>query len=181
MTEEELIGLLADRSGEHFAEETARRICGAEAVGMLYRIATGPLDALPKPLRHRVRFRSAYVLERICFTAPGCFLPCAEDFCRRAFPACMDPSARRHFAKIMVELLRWLRPDPEVLDGIARTAAEWTVDPAAKVAVRVWTMEVLKRCRSRVAWVDDMWEDLLEAQALGATPGIENRLRKSWR
>ena len=181
MTEEELTGVLIDRWRSDFAEHAARRIVEAEAVGVLYRIATGAFDNLPKPERHKVCFRAAYVLERVCFTAPERFLPYAEDFCRRAFPACVDPSARRHFGKIMVGLLPWVHPGQDVLERIAETAAEWAVEPGAKVAVRVWAMEVLKGCRSRVEWVDETWEDLVEAQATGATPGIVTCLRKSWR
>ena len=136
---------------------------------------------MPKPVRHKIRFRAAYVLERLYFTAPEHFMPHAEAFCRRDFPACGDPSARRHFAKIMADLLRRVHPDSDVLDGVAGAAAEWAVDPAAKVAVRVWAVEVLKRCRGRVAWVDEIWDDLLETQAQTASPGIESRLRRSWR
>lgn len=202
MSDEELIGALDDRWQEHFADGMARRVCEAGAVGVLYRIAAGlpgedkdsgesggtgktglsrGIGALPNPVRHKIRFRAAYVLERLYFTAPEHFMPHAETFCRRDFPACGDPSARRHFAKIMADLLRRIHPDSDVLDGVAGAAAEWAVDPAAKVAVRVWAVEVLKRCRGRVAWVDEIWDDLLAAQALTASPGIESRLRRSWR
>lgn len=184
MTEEELIGALSDRWQEHFADEMARRVCVAEAVGVLYRIAADPddrLGTLPKPARRKIGFRAAYVLERVCMRSWAAFQPCAEDFCRRAFPACTDPSARRHFGKIMIELLQRMQPDPEVLERIAETAAEWAVESGSKVAVRVWAMEVLKVCRGRIGWVDECWEDLVEAQAAGASPGIVSRLRRSWR
>ncbi|HIY69435.1 MAG TPA: hypothetical protein H9828_08460 [Candidatus Alistipes intestinigallinarum] len=184
MTEEELIGALSDRWQEHFADEMARRVCAAEAVGVLYRIAAGPddrLGTLPKPERRKIGFRAAYVLERVSLRSWTAFLPFAEDFCRRAFPACTDPSVRRHFRKIMIELLRRVCLDPEVLERIAETAAEWAVEPGSKVAVRVWAMEVLKVCRGRIGWVDECWEDLVEAQAAGASPGIVSRLRRSWR
>lgn len=184
MTEEELIGALSDRWQEHFVDEMARRVCAAEAVGVLYRIAADPddrLGTLPKPARRKIGFRAAYVLERVCMRSWAAFQPCAEDFCRRAFPACTDPSARRHFGKIMIELLQRMQPDPEVLERIAETAAEWAVEPGSKVAVRVWAMEVLKACRGRIGWVDESWEDLVEAQAAGASPGIGSRLRRSWR
>lgn len=184
MTEEELIGALSDRWQEHFADEMARRVCAAEAVGVLYRIAADPddrLGTLPKPARRKIGFRAAYVLERVCMRSWAAFQPCGEDFCRRAFPACTDPSARRHFGKIMIELLQRMQPDPEVLERIAETAAEWAVEPGSKVAVRVWAMEVLKACRGRIGWGDESWEDLVEAQAAGASPGIGSRLRRSWR
>lgn len=181
MTGEELIALLSDRWQEHFADEMARRVCDAGAVGELYRLVTDMPGRIPKPLRHKLLFRGAYVLERICFRDRDAFLPYEEDFCRRAFPACADPSARRHFGKIMIDLLERTCPDAETLDRIAEAAAEWAADPSTKVAVRVWAMEVLKRCRGRVAWVEEVWRDLLELQTAGATPGIESRMRRSWR
>jgi len=54
-------------------------------------------------------------------------------------------------------------------------------DPGTKVAVRIWAVEVLKHCRERVGWVAEAWDDLVETMAHGATPGIECRMRKSWK
>ena len=65
--------------------------------------------------------------------------------------------------------------------GIAEAAAEWAVDPGSKVAVKVWAVEVLCRCRDRVGWVAESWDDIVEAVAADATPGLACRLRKSWR
>lgn len=55
------------------------------------------------------------------------------------------------------------------------------VDPGAKVAVKIWAVEVLKHCRRRVGWVQEVWDDLVETMAHDATPGIEVRMRKSWK
>lgn len=41
--------------------------------------------------------------------------------------------------------------------------------------------KVLKRCRERVGWVAELWDDIVETVALDATPGIESRMRKSWK
>ena len=117
-----MIEALSNRWREHFADEMARRICDAEAVGVLYRLVTEPLEGIPTPLRHKLLFRGAYVLERIYFTDRTAFLPHAEAFCRRDFAACSDPSVRRHFGKIMTDLLERARPDAASLDGIAETA-----------------------------------------------------------
>lgn len=181
MTDAEVIDLLRARFYEHFADAVAEKVVAADAVDVLYRVATAPHETLPSAARHRVLFRSAYVLERVYFTARARFLPLADDFCRRAYPECCDASARRHFGKMMSDLLTRVRPDAPTLGRIAETAAEWAVDPQSKVAVRVWAVEVLKRCRGRVAWVDEVWDDVVEAQARGATPGIVSRLRRSWR
>lgn len=180
MTDAELLDLLRARFYERFADAVAEKVVAADAVGVLYRVATSRHEAFPKAVRHQLLFRSAYVLERVYFTARTAFLPHAEDFCRRAFPECRDASARRHFGKMMSDLLTQVRPDMQTLERIAETAADWAVDPASKVAVRVWAVEVLKQCRERVEWVAGAWDDLVEAQARGATPGIVSRMRRSW-
>lgn len=180
MTEREVVDLLRARFYDRFADIAAERVVEANAVGVLYRVATSRQEELPSAVRHQVLFRGAYVLERIYFTARARFLPFADDFCRRAFPECRDASARRCFGKIMSDLLDHLRPEPQVLERIAESAADWAVDPQSKVAVRVWAVEVLKRCRGRVDWVAEAWTDIVETQACGATPGILSRLRTSW-
>ena len=44
------------------------------------------------------------------------------------------------------------------------------------MAVKVWALDVLDRCRGRVAWVAETWDDLLETLAREATPGIACRV-----
>lgn len=181
MTETDLIKLLSERFYENFADEAARRVLDADAAGALYAVVTSPPEGLPGPVRHKVLFRGAYVLERLYFGSREWFTPYADVFCRRDFPACTDASARRHFGKIMADLLTRYDPGSDVLGAIAETAAGWAVDPGSKVAVRVWAVEILKRCRDRIDWVKESWEDIVEAMAQDATPGIRSRMRKSWK
>ena len=181
MTEADLIRLLSERFHGNFADETSRRVRDAGAVDLLYAVVTAPHPELPGPVRQKVLFRGAYVLERIYFDAPEAFMPRAESFCRVDFAACANASAQRHFGKIMADLLGRYAPEPGDLERIAETAAGWAVSPEAKVAVKVWAVEVLKRCRERVGWVAESWDDIVEAVALDATPGIESRMRKSWK
>lgn len=178
MTRDELVRMLSERVGEDFAGEMARRVVAADAVATLYAVATDPAAVLPRPLREKVAFRSAYVLERLYFRWPERFMPHAERFCERDFAAASGMSARRCFGKIMADLLRWFRPSDEVVERIAEAAAEWLSDPSSPVAVKVRTFEVLERCRDRVAWVDGAWSDLLDLFARNATPGITCRLRR---
>ena len=161
MTEADLIRLLSERFHGNFADETARRVRDAGAVDLLYAVATAPHPELPGPVRQKVLFRGAYVLERIYFDAPEAFMPRAESFCRVDFAACANASAQRHFGKIMADLLGRYAPESGDLERIAET--------------------VLKRCRERVGWVAESWDDIVEAVALDATPGIESRMRKSWK
>ena len=181
MTEADLIRLLSERFHGNFADETARRVRDAGAVDLLYEVATAPHPELPGPVRQKVLFRGAYVLERIYFDAPEAFMPRAESFCRVDFAACANASAQRHFGKIMADLLGRFTPQVRDLERIAEAAARWAVDPGAKVAVKIWAVEVLKHCRQRVGWVQEVWDDLVETMAHDATPGIEVRMRKSWK
>lgn len=178
MTRDELVRMLSERVGEDFAGEMARRVVAADAVATLYAVATDSAAALPRPLRERVAFRSAYVLERIYFRWPERFMPHAERFCERDFAAASGMSARRHFGKIMADLLLRFRPSAGAVERIAEAAAEWLADPSSPVAVKVRAFEVLERCRDRVAWVDGAWSDLLDLFARNATPGITCRLRR---
>ena len=178
MTRDELVRMLSERVGEDFAGEMARRVVAADAVATLYAVATDPAAVLPRPLREKVAFRSAYVLERLYFRWPERFMPHAERFCERDFAAASGMSARRCFGKIMADLLRRFRPSDDAAERIAEAAAEWLADPSSPVAVKVWAFEVLEHCRGRVAWVDGSWNDLLDLFARNATPGITCRLRR---
>lgn len=178
MTRDELVRMLSERVGGDFAGEMARRVVEADAVAALYAVATDPAAALQRPLREKVAFRSAYVLERLYFCWPERFMPHAERFCERDFAAASGMGVRRCFGKIMADLLRRFRPSDDAAERIAEAAAEWLADPSSPVAVKVWAFEVLECCRDRVAWVDGAWSDLLDLFARNATPGITCRLRR---
>lgn len=181
MSRDELIRLLAGRFGAQFADRVASDVLRADAVGLLYALAAEPCAELPAGVRHRLAFRGAYVLERIWFGVRERFEPFVDRFCRIDFHACSDPGARRHFGKIMADLLTRFSPEPEIWETIAATAAEWALDPAAKVAVRIWAVEVLRACRAHVPWVAESWSDLLETQLRASSPGLLARLRNSWK
>ena len=181
MTRDELLRSLSGRFGARFADRTASDVLRADAVGLLYVLATEPRSEWPAEVRHKSAFRGAYVLERIYFGARERFEPFVDRFCRVDFHACTDPGARRHFGKIMADLLTRVEPVPEVWEAIAETAAGWAVDPASKVAVRIWAVEILKVCRAHVPWIADSWDDLLETQRNALSPGLLARLRNSWK
>ena len=189
MTPEALIPLLSGHFHENFADTVAARILAEDAAETLYAAATSKHTELPAAVRHKVLFRSAYVLERIFFAAPERFRLFEARFVEHDFSACDDASARRHFAKIMAHLLpRMLAaspdcfyPSPPYLDHIAEAAAEWVAAPGAKVGMQVWAVEILRCCRPHVGWVAEMWDDLLEMLSAEATPGIASRMRRNWR
>lgn len=178
MTREELIALLAERFEEDFAATAARQVCAADAVARLYDLVVHPSPEWSREQRHRLLFRGSYVLERIYFDDCSRWVPFEEAFCRRDFAAAEDASQRRHFAKIMADLLKRKMLSAAELDPIAEAAAQWTTDPATPVAVKVWSLDILKRCRGRVAWVGESWDDLIGMLTRDASPGMVCRLRR---
>lgn len=181
MTREELTALLTGPFFEHFADKVAAQVLSDGCFALLYELAVDSSESLSAAVRHRMVFRGAYVVERIYFRAPEIFAPCVMRFCQRDFPACADAGARRSFAKIMTHLLREVVPEAETLDRIAETAARWAIDPKTKIAVRIWCVEILRLCRERCPWVDEMWDDLLETLEHNASPAIATRMRNGWR
>lgn len=181
MTQEELTALLTGPFCAHFADKTAVRVLADGDFAKLYETTVAPPESLSAALRHRAAFRGAYVLERIYFSGPDRFAPYVSRFCRTDFPACADPDARRSFAKIMAHLLRTVVPDDATLERIAACAAQWTIDPKTKVAARIWCVEILRRCRERCPWIDDLWDDLLATLSHDASPAIAARMRNGWK
>lgn len=181
MNETALLGLLSERNAPRFAEKVARAVCDSGSVEVLYALITERASLLPQAVRHRLLFRGACVLERIFSDRPGLFEPCIDRFCRRDFPSCGDESMKRLFGKMMARLLVNYRPEDSVLERIAEAAARWAVEPRAKVAVRIWAVEVLLQCRGRVAWLAEIEEELLAVIGRDASPGIAVRMRKRWR
>jgi len=181
MTQEELTALLTGPFCKHFADKAAARVLADGDLAMLYETSVAPPESLSVVLRHRAVFRGAYVLERIYFSEPERFAPYVSRFCRTDFSACTDSGARRSFAKIMAHLLRTAVPDDATLERIAACAAQWTIDPKTKVAVRIWCVEILRLCRGRCSWIDDLWDDLLATLSHNASPAIAARMRNGWK
>lgn len=175
--------LVARLSACHSArsvDEVARAVCESDLVEVLYELVTESAPALPREDWRRLQFRGACVLERILFERPDLFAPCIDRFCRRDFPDCSNEGMKRIFGKMMARLLIDYRTEDTLLERVAETAIRWAVEPRAKVAVRVWAVEVLLRCRGRVTWLGEIEQELLEAVGRDASPGIAARMRRRW-
>lgn len=181
MSEVELVALLSACRSARSVEEVACAVCDSDSVETLYELVAESAPALPREDWRRLQFRGACALERILFERPDLFAPCFDRFCRRDFPACDDEGMKRIFGKMMARLLIDYRPEDTLLERIAETAARWAVEPRAKVAVRVWAVEVLLQCRGRVPWLEEIEQELLEAVGRDASPGIAARMRRRWR
>ena len=175
-----MIELMSNRFYKDFAPTTARQVIGMEdGVAKLYDIATDNGLDLPTPLKRNVLFRSAYTLEYIYFNYPEHFTPFRErfyiDFCN-----CENPSAKRHFAKMMADILKHHSPTIEQTEAIAETSADWISNPKIKIAVKIWAMSILRILRPNISWVDEIWEDLEMSLQKISTPAIEVRRKRGW-
>lgn len=117
MTEADLIRLLSERFHGNFADETARRVRDAGAVDLLYAVVTAPHPELPGPVRQKVLFRGAYVLERIYFDAPEAFMPRAESFCRSISRRAPTPARSVISGRSWPTCWGVMRPNPAIWSG----------------------------------------------------------------
>ena len=175
----ELIEIMSNRFYEDFAVITSAKVVEMGAVDVLYQLATDNSLQLPKSKNKSVIFRSAYTLEYIYFNHRELFAPFIEIFCSD-FSCCDNESAKRHFAKMMNDILKYHTPTTEQIESIAEAVAGWISDPKTKVAVKIWAMSILKTLRDKVAWIDDIWDDLESVVTQNATPGILVRLNRGW-
>ncbi|MCL2739408.1 MAG: hypothetical protein FWE30_08195 [Bacteroidales bacterium] len=131
-------------------------------------------------VRARIAFRAAYALEYAFFMNQERFVTTYIDRFIESFPKAKNPSAQRHFGKIMATLLR-AKPlflTPEQADAVAEAAASWLVHPKSKVAVQIWALEILTALAPRVEWVAEMLPDAIGLLSLNPTPAMKVRLRR---
>ncbi len=180
-TREEIIELTANRFYKEYAATTAARVIELGAVTELYALATDvDLEHLPAAKRRNTVWRSAYTLEYIYFNHYELFSPFREQFIVD-FTHCKNPSAMRSFAKVMADMLKRHTPTQQQMEEVAQCAAEWVADPKVKVAVKVWSMSILRTLRPHIAWIDDVWEDMETLLKNNSTPAIEVRFKRGWR
>lgn len=174
-----LIELMLLRYCKDFVGNTAAKVIELNCVDELYSLATDNTLALPRVLKQQVIFRSAYTLEYIYINHPNLFIPFRERFLTD-FVLCQNSRAKRHFSKIMTDILSHHTPQMKQMESIAETAAEWVSDPKVRVAVKIWAMSILKTLKPKVEWLDEIWLDLEEMMKNSATPAVEVRLKRGW-
>lgn len=121
-------------------------------------------------------FHAAYALEYAFFSASERFVPFHARFVD-SFLAAASPSVHRHFSKI---ILRLLQTDSIALSAgqrqrIAEQAFERLIDPKTRVAVKVWSMEILDCLSAGLPWVDEQLEATIRFLMRDGSPGLRNR------
>ena len=129
----------------------------------------------------RVEFRAAYVLEYIYFYDNNLLTPFYDKFFY-LFPKVTNGSTKRHFAKILTDILKnnRYRGDIDRIDDIAAACVEWIIDKKVRVAVKVWAVESLILLREDVNWLPEMFNEVLDQLSVNPSSGLKVRLSR-WR
>lgn len=170
MTEKELYDLLGARFEESISEQWGQLILEEGLFDEAMNIALTQVGHQP--------FRAAYALEKAFFKAPDQFTPYHArfigDFCTAT-----HPSVWRHYGKIMACLLKkQIELTDEEATRIAETACMRLVDESIRVAVRVWSLDILQHLSGRVTWIDRELPAIIEQLSIAPSPGMISRLRK---
>lgn len=121
-------------------------------------------------------FRASYALEHAALSDPEGFAPYHGRFVDN-FHAVTNPSAHRHYAKIMAVLLRKgrLRLTDEQAQQVAETTFDRLIDPRTKPGVRVWTMDILEILSARLPWIAEPLYDTIRRLTETGSPALCSR------
>lgn len=124
----------------------------------------------------QVAFRSAAALEFAYFAQAERFVPHLPVFLSNYLNV-TNPSAHRHYTKMMEHMLRTgrLSLSPDQARQVAETAFDRLIDPRTRVAVQVWSMEILDLLSLRLDWVEEHLEETVRHLMEGGSPGIQVR------
>ncbi len=200
MTKQEIISLLTGNFYERFAEQTANIIIKSESMDALFELLedaiifscskrefnetarnTNYLISISKEELRKVEFRAAYVMECIYFSEIKEFAPYYNRFFK-IFPFVSNESVKRHFTKIMADILSKGRYQTDQTDyeAIATSCIDWIINKKVRVAVQIWAIECLFILQYRVEWVRDILEEILQSLSVNPSPAMIVRLRR-WR
>ncbi len=186
MTKQDIITLLTADFYEGFAEQCGKIIIEQQGVDALFdllsdTIVVSNLADMKKDALSRIGFRAAYALDFIYFSNNKVFDIYYQNFFS-IFPLVTNESTKRHFAKIMADILAKDNYLAELADyeSVASACVDWIINEKVRVAVQVWAVECLIRLKGRVGWVPDLLDDILDRLSINPSPGMVVRLR-GWR
>ena len=105
-------------------------------------------------------FRASAALEYAYFANPDGLRPYQEQFLAN-FLTAASTSAQRHYAKVLENLIRSGRItlSSAQMQQVAEAAFDRMIDPRARPAVKVWSMEILFLLAPALPWVDEQLEE----------------------
>ena len=168
MTEKELAAELKGNFTKGFAGRYGKLIAENDLFGFALNLG---LDRDPA-----VAFHASYALERAVFIAPEAFGRHIGHFVRN-YLAIVNPSACRHYSKMMAWMLD--RRRIELTDSQRQQVAEATfdrlIDPSVRPAVKVWSMEILDSLSAELPWVEEQLYDTICWLMRDDGPALRNR------
>ncbi len=189
LSKTEILDLLLADFYEDFAKSIRDILISRESVSVLFSLVNDIITDKSsssylkkyKKQKGQIEFRSAYVLEYVYFYECNYFNEFYPLFFN-LFPKVQNESSKRHFSKIMADILKNRRyaGSNEQYEAIATACIEWIINVRVRVAVQVWSVETLILLRSKVIYVDEILDDLLDQLSFDPTPGMAVRLRR-WR
>ncbi|OFY45093.1 MAG: hypothetical protein A2X18_14260 [Bacteroidetes bacterium GWF2_40_14] len=186
MTKQDIITLLTADFYEGFAEQCGKIIIEQQGVDALFGLLTDTIvifnvAGMKKDALSRIGFRAAYALDYIYFSNNKVFDKYYQNFFF-IFPLVTNESTKRHFAKVMADILAKDNYLAELADyeSVASACVDWIINEKVRVAVQVWAVECLIRLKGRVGWVPDILDDILDKLSINPSPGMIVRLR-GWR
>ena len=136
------------------------------------------LLAAPLQLAHdpdpRVAFRASAALEYAYFANPDGLRPYQEQFLAN-FLTAASTSAQRHYAKVLENLIRSGRItlSSAQMQQVAEAAFDRMIDPRARPAVKVWSMEILFLLAPALPWVDEQLEESVRMLMDAGSPALD--------
>jgi hypothetical protein len=180
LTREQLIEICLTSIGPNFAGTWAEQVISSQSLPTLWSLIeeSGKLG-LSKPDLEKLEFRLAYILEAVYSQNPTLFQPFRNAFFE-LFPSVTNGSVRRHFAKICFYEIKKGHNPPNV-EAIATACADWIIDPATRIAVKVWALDILSQFAKTEKWVKELMPEVIASLSTNPSAGTLVRLRRRYR
>lgn len=128
----------------------------------------------------RVAFRASWALEWAYFHNRELFVPHLETFFGNYLRA-DNPSVHRHYTKMLCDMMRrgLFVPDDAQAEQIAEKTFDLLIGETTKVAVRVWSVEVLYELMPKIDWIGEHLAEVMRRQMETInTPAVLNHYGK---
>ena len=131
-----------------------------------------------------IAFRAAWLLE-LTFTISPLAYPDDIAYLIKRFPEVTNDSCRRHFSKILISITRPKTPAliankvrESDLEPVVETLFDWLIAPEGKIAVKVFSSDLLLQLSGRYPWIKDELNEQVKFMMRDGSAGIQARGRK---
>lgn len=156
-------------------------VCMEDGITILFELCQSDNETLS--------FHAAWVLEHALTSNPDIFCLSISKIVE-LIPTIKNSSTKRHFSKLLKLALdacaknRFPKDACQLLkktdmEPIVETCFEWLIDKSSKPAVKAHCMDILLFLSKRYEWIAEELPYVIERQLIDATPGIENKGRKT--